>query len=215
MTNKHADLIKQAIEIQRDLVTRCRAAKNELDKLIPEGGEVSSISSRLTWGIANALLSIDQLCKVADALESESAAVPVGLSLELDAAAKSDLRLLIEQYGKAEHEQDDGHALYLLKEIDGYFVDSIAAVQESSEFDADHWAELYRLRAAGAAQPVSAGVLEGWKLVPVEPTDAMALAACKVSLRNPAINGVDQYRAMLAAAPQPPAPSEADHGIVP
>ena len=47
-----------------------------------------------------------------------------------------------------------------------------------------------------------------WKLVLVDPTDAMTLAATKVSLRNPAINGVHQYRAMLAAmlaaAPQPP-----------
>lgn len=48
-----------------------------------------------------------------------------------------------------------------------------------------------------------------WKLVPMEPTDAMALAAIKVGLRNPAINGVVQYKAMLAAAPTPPASEQA------
>lgn len=45
----------------------------------------------------------------------------------------------------------------------------------------------------------------GWKLVPVEPTDAMAVAAIKVTLGNPSVNGVDQYRAMLAEAPAAPA----------
>ena len=44
----------------------------------------------------------------------------------------------------------------------------------------------------------------GWVTVPREPTDAMAVAAIKASLRNPAINGVAIYRAMLAAAPLPP-----------
>jgi hypothetical protein len=43
-----------------------------------------------------------------------------------------------------------------------------------------------------------------WKLVPIEPSDAMAIAAVKVSLRNPAINGVPQYIAMIAAAPPYP-----------
>ncbi|MGL5565442.1 MAG: hypothetical protein ACRDC4_06880 [Plesiomonas sp.] len=45
-------------------------------------------------------------------------------------------------------------------------------------------------------------VPDGWRLVPVEPTDDMVNAAIKVSLRNPSINGVPQYRAMLAAAPE-------------
>lgn len=43
-----------------------------------------------------------------------------------------------------------------------------------------------------------------WQLVPKTPTNEMAVAGTKVGLRNPAINGVAQYRAMLAAAPQPP-----------
>lgn len=43
---------------------------------------------------------------------------------------------------------------------------------------------------------------DGWKLVPVEPTDDMALAAIKVTLRNPSVNGVQQYKAMLSAAPE-------------
>lgn len=50
----------------------------------------------------------------------------------------------------------------------------------------------------------------GWKLVPIEPTDAMAVAALNVSLNNPAINGVSQWAAMLAAAPTPPAPARVD-----
>jgi predicted membrane-bound mannosyltransferase len=45
-------------------------------------------------------------------------------------------------------------------------------------------------------------VPDGWQLVPVDPTSEMALAATNASLRNPAINGVHQYRAMLAAAPK-------------
>ena len=55
------------------------------------------------------------------------------------------------------------------------------------------------------ATPPAAPVPEGFKLVPLEPTDAMCLAAVKASLRNPAINGLAQYRAMLAAAPDCPA----------
>lgn len=39
-------------------------------------------------------------------------------------------------------------------------------------------------------------------LVPREPTDSMAVATIKVSLRNPAINGVHQWKAMIAAAPE-------------
>jgi len=49
----------------------------------------------------------------------------------------------------------------------------------------------------GALLPVPSG----WKLVPIEPTDAMAVAAIEVTLGNPAINGVAQYRAMIAASP--------------
>lgn len=49
------------------------------------------------------------------------------------------------------------------------------------------------------AQPVA--MPDGWKMVPIEPTDAMAVAAIEVTLGNPAINGVAQYRAMIAAAP--------------
>lgn len=43
---------------------------------------------------------------------------------------------------------------------------------------------------------------EGFVLVPVEPTDAMALSALKASLDDRSINGVSIYRAMLAAAPK-------------
>lgn len=54
-------------------------------------------------------------------------------------------------------------------------------------------------RTAAPVQPVAAP--DGWKLVPVEPTDAMAIAAIEVPLGKLAINGVAQYRAMIAAAP--------------
>lgn len=43
---------------------------------------------------------------------------------------------------------------------------------------------------------------EGWKLVPIEPTDEMAAAAIKASFDHPsAINGLPQYRAMLSVSP--------------
>lgn len=49
-------------------------------------------------------------------------------------------------------------------------------------------------------QPQQAGVPEGWKLVPVEPTVEMRRAGTAAN------DGIvsDIYRAMLAAAPQPP-----------
>ena len=48
-------------------------------------------------------------------------------------------------------------------------------------------------------------VPEGWKLVPVEPTEAM-LHAGNSAIENWGVdaNGSSTYRAMLAAAPQPP-----------
>lgn len=56
--------------------------------------------------------------------------------------------------------------------------------------------------------PSGAKVPEGYALVPIEPTDEMALAAIKASLMHTGlINGVPQYKAMIAAAPLPPDPN--------
>lgn len=52
------------------------------------------------------------------------------------------------------------------------------------------------------SQPAPISVPEGWKLVPIEPTEAMALAALKYSLAHPGqINGVNTYRVMVEIAP--------------
>lgn len=57
------------------------------------------------------------------------------------------------------------------------------------------------------ATPASSGEAkavapEGWKLVPIEPTDAMAAAAIGEAIDNKfQINGVNMWRVMLAAAP--------------
>ncbi len=56
----------------------------------------------------------------------------------------------------------------------------------------------------GVIDGVPLPVPTGWKLVPVEPTDAMASAALGVALDDRSINGVAQYRAMLSAAPEAP-----------
>lgn len=55
-------------------------------------------------------------------------------------------------------------------------------------------------RAAMLAQPVSSGCTlpDGWKLVPVEPTEEMLRAA----YREAAVYSPTAYRAMLAAAPE-------------
>jgi hypothetical protein len=49
-------------------------------------------------------------------------------------------------------------------------------------------------------------VPEGWKLVPIKPTEEMHIAACKVLLRSNGLDGTPKrmIEAMLAAAPQPP-----------
>lgn len=73
----------------------------------------------------------------------------------------------------------------------------------------DATASLLTQAADALSRPAPAvQVPEGMALVPVEPTDAMAVAAIKASIRNPAINGVHIYRAMLAAAPAAPVATE-------
>lgn len=56
---------------------------------------------------------------------------------------------------------------------------------------------------AAGARGRAVGVPAGWKLVPIDPTDAMALAAVKSSLTSRDINGTSLYATMLAAAPAP------------
>ena len=55
----------------------------------------------------------------------------------------------------------------------------------------------------GAAGQEQAGVVpDGWKLVPVVPSDAMAVAAVSASLKHKGVlNGLPQWAAMLEAAP--------------
>lgn len=50
---------------------------------------------------------------------------------------------------------------------------------------------------------LASAVPQGWQVVPIEPTDAMAVAAVRATLDDPrSINGVAQYRSMIAAAPK-------------
>lgn len=58
-----------------------------------------------------------------------------------------------------------------------------------------------------ASPPQPVAVPEGWKLVPVEPTQAMVLAIPFPNSVTPRF-GVETYRAMLAAAPAAPAQEE-------
>lgn len=66
--------------------------------------------------------------------------------------------------------------------------------------------------AMGAPNQVPVALLDGWKLVPLDPTDAMQMVGAEsISLDTTAINriwtGNKVYRAMIAAAPVPPPPA--------
>lgn len=71
-------------------------------------------------------------------------------------------------------------------------------------------------RDMGTAQsclPVCEGTPDGWRLVPVEPTEAMLVAACEIGpdTNSGCFSDDDArstYRAMLAAAPPPPEKTE-------
>jgi hypothetical protein len=78
-------------------------------------------------------------------------------------------------------------------------------LDESAPRRFDYYAGLIEELRGSVGKLGGAVVPDGYKLVPIEPTDVMALAALGVSLRKPltSLNGVDVYRAMLAAAPQP------------
>lgn len=111
-----------------------------------------------------------------------------------------------------------------------------AALQLADMLDALGWrsvdkdmktaaAELRRLHACVAELEAAAAAAEpapqGWKRVPVVPTDAMAAAAINAAMAYPArqrpVNGTDVWAAMVTAAPQPPVPQEwlvpCDHSI--
>ncbi|MCO7556145.1 hypothetical protein [Metapseudomonas otitidis] len=63
---------------------------------------------------------------------------------------------------------------------------------------------------AALSAPPAAGVPEGWKLVPMEPTAQMTHFGQQ--LRYDAVNSIGHiYRTMLAAAPTPPAPEQQPH----
>lgn len=53
-------------------------------------------------------------------------------------------------------------------------------------------------------------VPDGWKLVPVEPTEGMLKAAWERGIREEAPDPYYAYKAMLAAAPQPPESAQLD-----
>ncbi|MBD3844285.1 hypothetical protein IED13_01145 [Bosea sp. SSUT16] len=54
--------------------------------------------------------------------------------------------------------------------------------------------------------PAAQGTVAGWRLVPVEPTPEMICAGVQmVSIGHGAVSGVPAWKAMLAAAPEPPA----------
>lgn len=70
--------------------------------------------------------------------------------------------------------------------------------------------EAYRERAVAAIAALRAAVPGGWKLVPVEPTDEMLIVALRTT-RDDGYGhchdavGSAVWRAMLSAAPKPPA----------
>lgn len=95
---------------------------------------------------------------------------------------------------------------------------------EFVEYHSKYWAgvglhpqELVLVLRAALEQPVagiSASVLDGWKLVPVEPTQEMFAAACRdgadlngrpVWKHTVDVQAAWRWGQMLAAAPQPPA----------
>ena len=93
-----------------------------------------------------------------------------------------------------------------LVHVDGVTMTPTAAanrIAELSAAQADH---------STAIEPVAAspGVPDGWKLVPVEPTEAMLHDGRLVSTEGAAVI----YRAMLAAAPASPAPSPASEDVL-
>jgi hypothetical protein len=82
-------------------------------------------------------------------------------------------------------------------------------LQEISEQElSDLWHAVQTIR---AALPPSPAVVSGWKLVPVEPTEAMTKAGFGpfLAAHDPFFNKNEPtapiYRAMLAASPSPPA----------
>lgn len=63
----------------------------------------------------------------------------------------------------------------------------------------DATTHLFRGNSAGEILDADGKVVG--RIVPPEPTEAMALAALKVRLQDRSINGVSQYHAMLSATP--------------
>ncbi|AWQ49217.1 hypothetical protein [Serratia marcescens] len=91
----------------------------------------------------------------------------------------------------------------------GELLEAMEEVIRISDRDHDAWnrvkVAITAYRAAMLAQPVSSGytlnspvIPDGWKLVPVEPTEDMLRAA----YRESGVYSAKTYRAMLAAAPE-------------
>ena len=101
-----------------------------------------------------------------------------------------------------------------------YFYDDGYPRRESAQDALATLAVLEQLAAAPTTQPApavpAAGVPDGWKLVPVEPTGVMkdcGAGSLPLAAARPWAAG-DCYRAMLAAAPQPPTGVAADSAFM-
>ena len=74
------------------------------------------------------------------------------------------------------------------------------------------WSAAVEYFGSAVQRTQAAGVPEGWKLVPVEPTPEMMKAGCAVPL-NKAARHNSCYRAMLAAAPAQPAAHHTEQAL--
>ena len=110
-------------------------------------------------------------------------------------------------YAHAQSNSDDGHK-------------GTAAYVQWQEMRAEMGELIRAAYAAPTTQPApavpAAGVPDGWKLVPVEPTGVMkdcGAGSLPLAAARPWAAG-DCYRAMLAAAPQPPTGVAADSAFM-
>ena len=63
--------------------------------------------------------------------------------------------------------------------------------------------ELRALADRMEAKPISAAIPDGWKLVPIEPTESMMDAYRYAFTSKDRFDGANVYKAMLTAAPAP------------
>ncbi|UZV40249.1 hypothetical protein Acica_44 [Acidovorax phage Acica] len=107
------------------------------------------------------------------------------------------------------HEHQDGEVWYWQDDGEDHLesmVNSLPVVIRADQLRA-------LLASARRLQPDAGAVPDGWRLVPVEPTEHMAMAGGQYAECGLPANAVFGYRAMIAAAPQvttaPQAPAKA------